>query len=124
MGLNNFDTAMMHLDERFNLLEDKFIENLLIHEEMKLLVYRRGPLVFVFNFHPTNSYTDLRVPVPDTTDYTLELDTDDKDFEGFGRVAKGMRYPLQRVECYGRNQSVLIYLPNRSAQVLAPVWAM
>ena len=123
MGLNNFDKAMMHVDEKFNVLEDKFIENLLTHEEMKLLVYRRGPLVFVFNFHPTNSYSDLRIPVPDTTDYTLELDTDRKEFDGQGRVAEGMKYPIQRVESYGRSQSVQIYLPNRSAQVLAPVWA-
>jgi 1,4-alpha-glucan branching enzyme len=119
-GLNAFDKAMMELDEKFNLLNDKFIEQLLVHEEMKLLVYRRGPLVFVFNFHPTNSYTDLRIPVPDPKDYLLALDTDAKPFEGQGRVAEGMHYPWQHTPCYGRNQSVQIYLPARSAQVLAP----
>ncbi len=56
---------MKQLDETFNLLDDPFIEQLMVHEENKLLVYRRGPLVFVFNFHPTQSYADLRIPVPD-----------------------------------------------------------
>ncbi len=27
----------------------------------KLIALERGDLVFVFNFHPTNSYTDYRV---------------------------------------------------------------
>ena len=27
----------------------------------KLIVVERGDLVFVFNFHPVNSYTDYRV---------------------------------------------------------------
>jgi 1,4-alpha-glucan branching enzyme len=120
-GLNEFDRAMMHLDEKWNLLNDKFIERLMVHEEMKLLAYRRGPLVFVFNFHPTNSYTDLRIPVPDPKDYLLELDTDAKPFEGQGRIAVGTKYPWQKEPCFGREQSVQIYLPSRSAQVLAPV---
>ena len=119
-GLNEFDKAMLHLDEQFNLLDDKFIEQLMVHEDMKLLVYRRGPLVFVFNFHPTNSYSDLRIPVPDPKDYKLELNTDDKRFEGKGRVAESMVYPWQNFGYEGRSQSVQIYLPSRSAQVLSP----
>ena len=38
--------------ESYHLLEDPLIEQLMVHEENKLLVYRRGPLVFAFNFHP------------------------------------------------------------------------
>jgi len=48
------------------------------------------------------------------------LDTDAKPFEGQGRIVPGMAYPWQHVPCFGRNQSVQIYLPSRSAQVLAP----
>jgi 1,4-alpha-glucan branching enzyme len=119
-GLARFDREMLLLDARFNILEDKFIERLMVHEENKLLVYRRGPLVFAFNFHPTQSYADLRIPVPDPADYKLVLDSDEHRFEGFGRVASGVNYPWQNVPYEGRNQSVSIYLPNRSAQVLAP----
>jgi 1,4-alpha-glucan branching enzyme len=119
-GLNRFDKAMLGLDSRFDLLEDKLIEQLMVHEERKLLVYRRGPLVFVFNFHPTQSYPDLRIPVPDPADYKLVLDTDDPQFEGFGRVKPGITYPRQSVGMENRQQSLLLYLPNRSAQVLAP----
>jgi 1,4-alpha-glucan branching enzyme len=92
----------------------------MVHEENKLLVYRRGPLVFAFNFHPTQSYADLRIPVPDPDDYRLVLDSDEDRFEGFNRVARGVVYPRQDVPFGERKQSVSIYLPNRSAQVLAP----
>ena len=121
MGLNNFDRAMQMLDEQFNLLNDPFIEQLACHEDSRQLVFRRGPLVFVFNFHPTESYHDLRIPVPDPRDYRIVLNTDSKQFEGQGLVAEQQTYPKQDVAMYGRGQSVQVYLPARSAQVLAPV---
>ena len=119
-GLNQFDRAMQLLDEKYRLLEDPLIEQLMVHEDDKVLVYRRGPLVFAFNFHPTQSYPDYRIPVPDPADYALVLDTDEPKFEGFGRVAAGMVYPRENVPSHNRAQSIRLYLPNRSAQVLAP----
>ena len=119
-GLNRFDRAMQSLDQEWKLLEDPLIEQLMVHEENKLLVYRRGPSVFALNFHPTQSYPDLRIPVPDPVDYRLVLDSDEQQFEGFGRVASGMTYPREAIESHGRKQSIRLYLPNRSAQVLAP----
>jgi 1,4-alpha-glucan branching enzyme len=122
-GLNTFDAAMQRLDTRFHLLSDKLIEQLVLHEDTRQLVYRRGALVFAVNLHPNESYTGLRIPVPDTEDYRLILNSDDSAFAGAGRgdeSGKG-NYPLQRVPMYGRDQSVQIYLPSRSIQVLAPL---
>ena len=119
-GLNAFDQAMQQIDREFHVLCDHLIEQLALHEDTKQLVYRRGPLVFAFNFHPTNSYADLRIPVPDAADYRVILNTDDPPFGGQGRSPGGTLYPVQSVPMYGRNQSVQIYLPARSAQVLAP----
>jgi 1,4-alpha-glucan branching enzyme len=119
--LQRFDAAMLALDTRFDLLRDPFIEQLVLDEGARLLAYRRGPLVFVYNFHPTASYADLRLPVPDPADYEVILNTDAKAFSGHGRCGDNVvRYPLQSVPMYGRAQSVQIYLPSRSAQVLAP----
>jgi 1,4-alpha-glucan branching enzyme len=120
-GLRNFDQAMMELDEKYHVLTDPFIEQLHIHEENKQLIYRRGPLVFVFNFHASHSYTDWRIPVPDPSDYRVVLNTDAKRFAGPGLVLEPVTYPVQSVPTAGRQQSVQVYLPARSAQVLAPV---
>ncbi len=121
LGLKIFDRAMQCLDEQRHVLQDPFIEQILVHEDSRQLAFRRGPLVFVFNFHPTESYTALRIPVPDPSDYRLILDTDSPVFDGFGRVAGDVVYPRQDVPMYGRNQSIQIYLPCRTAQVLAPI---
>lgn len=120
-ALQRFDAAMMQLDVRFNPLNDPLIEQLYVHEDNKQLVYRRGPLVFVVNLHPSNSYSDWRIPIPDRTDYTLVLNTDSKTLGGHGLAADDMRFPWQDTPAAGRKQSLMIYLPSRSMQVLAPV---
>ena len=119
--LNTFDAALQALDTAYALLPDPLTEQLALHEDTRQLVYRRGALVFAFNFHSTESHPGLRVPIPDPADYRVILDTDAVRFGGWGRVAGGMVYPGQPVPMYGRSQSVQIYLPSRSAQVLAPV---
>ncbi|MBS1704659.1 MAG: alpha amylase C-terminal domain-containing protein [Armatimonadetes bacterium] len=119
--LRDFDRAMLGLDAPFGLLGDPLIEQLAVHEDTRQLVYRRGALVFAFNFHPTESFASLRIPVPDRTDYKVVLDTDQLRFGGHGQVEPGASYPLQDVPMYGRDQSIQVYLPARSAQVLAPV---
>jgi 1,4-alpha-glucan branching enzyme len=120
-GLNAFDAAMQKLDDEWNLLSDPLIEQLACHEDSKQLVYRRGPLVFAFNFHPTASYADLRIPVPDRVDYRLVLDTDAQLFSGHSRIDPQTKYIWQDKQMYGRGQSVQIYLPARSALVLGPL---
>ena len=120
-GLQRFDAAMQKLDQDYHILTDPFIEQLWVHEAVKQLVCRRGPLVLIFNFHPTNSYSDWRIPVPDARDYRLILNTERKDFAGPGLVQEPVTYPLQKVPHAGRQQSIQIYIPARSAQVLAPV---
>jgi 1,4-alpha-glucan branching enzyme len=119
-GLARFDAALQQLDVEYGVLEDPFIEQLLCDETAKLLVYRRGPLVFACNLHPAQSLPDLRIPVPDAADYVPILDTDRPEYEGHGRVAEGVCYPRQDAPLYGRAQSILLYLPARTGQVLAP----
>ncbi len=120
-GLNEFDIAMNRLDVDFAILTDPLMEKLFVHEANKQLVYRRGPLVFVFNFHPTASHSDWRIPVPDACDYRVVLNSDDVRFEGKGLCAINQVYPLQQVASADRKQSLLVYVPARSCQVLAPV---
>ncbi len=120
--LHTFERALMALDTDFRLLTDRLTEQLALHEDTRQLVYRRGPLVFAANLHPTESYADLRVPVPDAASaYRVVLDTDALPYGGWGRVAPDTVYPVQPVPMYSRAQSLQIYLPSRSAQVLAPV---
>lgn len=115
--LNGFDVKMQQLDIEYQLLIDENIELLLIHEDAKQIVFTRGALVFVFNFHPTSSVSDWRIPVPQKSDYRLVLNSDDIEVGGFGAV-ESIHYPWQDVATEGHTQSIQLYVPARSAQVL------
>ena len=110
-GLTNFDQAMMKLDIDYHMLDDPLIEQLALHEDTRQLVYRRGPLVFVFNFHPSESYSGLRIPVPDRADYKLVLNTDAARFSGPGLVDETSTYPWQDVPMYGRSRAFRCICP-------------
>ena len=56
-----FDRAMTHLDKAFGFLSAPHTWVSRKDEGDKVVVVERGDLVFVFNFHPTNSYTDYKV---------------------------------------------------------------
>ena len=120
-GLESFDAAMQRLDVGYHILTDPLIEQLLVHEDTRQLVYRRGSLVFAFNFHPNESFSGLRIPVPDPCDYRHVLDTDTESFDGQGRIEQDGKYVYQPTSMYGRDQSIQIYLPARSALVLTPI---
>ncbi|RYE35893.1 MAG: 1,4-alpha-glucan-branching enzyme, partial [Hyphomicrobiales bacterium] len=72
-------------------------------------------------FHATESYVGLRIPVPDATDYRIVLASDAERFSGPGLTDEAAAMPLQSVPMYGREHSIQIYLPSRTAIVLAPV---
>ena len=118
--LAEFDRAMQELDLRYNLLGQPEWEMLAVHEEQKVLIYRRGPLLFAVNLHPTQSYTDYRFGVPRQADYALVLDTDQLWFGGHANLMPGEVHPWQPVSAHGRPQSIQVYLPARTALVLAP----
>ena len=56
------------------------------HEVDKVLVFERAGLLFVFNFHPTNSFTDYRVGVEEPGEYKIVLSSDEKRFGGFDNI--------------------------------------
>jgi 1,4-alpha-glucan branching enzyme len=119
--LAEFDRALQRLDVDYDLLAQPEWELLHVHEEKKVLAYRRGPLVFAFNFHPTRSHTDYRIGMPTKTDYELILDTDQLWFGGHANLHTGEVYPRQDRPCDHREQSIQVYIPARTALALAPL---
>ena len=95
---------------------------LLANEPDKVLAFIRGELLFVFNFHPTQSYTDYGVIVPPATKWEHLFDSDEVRFGGQGRIAPGQRYEPQLVKA-GEElvQQLKLYLPARTAIVLRHV---
>lgn len=59
--LNNFDRDLNHLDEVYNFSSHPHQIVSEASDDRKLLVCERGALLFVFNFHTTEDYVDLKV---------------------------------------------------------------
>ena len=78
-----------------------------------MIVFERAGLLFVFNFHPTNSFTDYRVGVDVPGTYKIVLSSDDKDFGGFENVDKTVSFETTAMEWNGRKNWVQVCPPDR-----------
>lgn len=84
--LNAFDAAMNLLDEKFSFLASPKQIVSCTDEEKKVIVFERGDLVFVFNFHACNTYEGYKVGCDLPGKYRAALDSDAWEFGGLGRV--------------------------------------
>jgi 1,4-alpha-glucan branching enzyme len=116
-----FEAAMLRLEEAYPWLPSRDCYVSLKHEADKVLVFDRGtaagPLLFVFNFHASASYTGYRIGAPAGGDWELALDSDDRRFSGHGRLRADTVCPASGEPWHDRPHSLLVYSPCRSAQV-------
>ncbi|KAK7054189.1 1,4-alpha-glucan branching enzyme [Favolaschia claudopus] len=119
--LNEFDAAMNNMAGQYGWLEAPKAYVSLKNESDKVLVYERAGLLFVFNFHPTQSYTDFRVGIEVAGKYAVILTSDEKRFGGFDNVGLGGEYLTSPMEWNNRKNFVQVYIPSRTCIVLARV---
>lgn len=112
--LNQFDMAMIQMTKSFNLFNQQFPYKVFDNEVDKVVAFVREKLLFVFNFHPCNSYNDYFLSVP-AGEYEIILDTDDLEYGGLGRNDKSIHH-FTFVD--GDDNKVQMYLPARTAMVL------
>jgi 1,4-alpha-glucan branching enzyme len=118
--LQNFDRDMIGLAVRTGLLEDPWPYLLAEHDADKILAFKRGGLVLVFNFHPTASYVDYRVAAP-AGQYRLILDSDSTIYGGHGRLTPDQTFFTLPVPAWNDSSALSLYLPTRMAVVLQPI---
>jgi 1,4-alpha-glucan branching enzyme len=94
----------------------------LTHNTDKVIVFERGKLVFVFNFHPTNSYTDYKIGTWWESDHLAVLDTDKGRFGGQNRLEwnESNFTPVHKDHWNDRPNAMSIYMPARTAIVFCP----
>ncbi len=113
--LNDFDKAMIRLLKEEDVLALS-AENRWIHQDDKVLIYTKGDMVFIFNFHPTKSFDGYFVPVGKEGTYNVVLSSDDGEFGGFSRVDTSAQYETTTTSAGW--VGFKCYLPNRTAIVL------
>ncbi len=114
--LGNFDVEMIHLLARAGIY-DAPCNHVKTDQADLVIAFERKGLLFVFNFHPVNSYTDYGFAV-DAGKYTTLLSSDQAEFGGFGRYDAAMVHRTAVERSFGFKQNLKLYLPSRTAIVL------
>jgi 1,4-alpha-glucan branching enzyme len=117
-NLAKFDRKMVKLHDDFKILDDLTVNRIYENNADKVIVYMRGELLFVFNFHPNISFTDYGIQVSGR--FRIILDTDDPAFGGFNRIDRKTVYlSLRKAQRNIINAPLYLYLylPSRTALV-------
>ncbi len=120
--LGGFDKAMIHLIGGIEGFEKLPVVNLWDKEGDQVVAYMRGEYVFVFNWNGQQSFPDYGFLAP-SGKYEVVLNTDAKEFAGFGLSDDSVLHFTQGDPLYdGEGKGWLrLYLPARSAMVLKKV---
>ncbi len=114
--LSDFDREMIHLIREFGIYSTH-CNHVKSDQGDLIIAFERQGLLFVFNFHPTQSYTDYGLAV-DAGKYKTLLCTDQPEFGGFGRYDVGVIHRSVVEHSFGWKQNLKLYLPARTAVVL------
>ena len=116
--LRAFDKAMLTLARHHHLLAAGPPRLLHIDDENQVLIFERGGLVFVFNFHVERSIPDYQLPVPKPGRYQVLLNSDRPEFGGFDRLDDGIEYDTLGGGGTAAVPRLRLYLLSRTAVVL------
>jgi 1,4-alpha-glucan branching enzyme len=116
--LARFDHDMIALAKKFKLLDNPGADLLYEHSDHKVTIFERAGLVFAFNFHPHQSYSNYRFEAPPGT-YRMILDSDSPAYGGHNRLIAGQKHhSLLDIVSNRRMHLLSLYLPSRTALVL------
>lgn len=122
--LFEFDAAMAHLDTKYGILQSNQAYVSLKHEIDKVVVFERNGLLFIFNFHPTESFPDYKLGVETAGEYEIVLNSDEEKYGGFNRITdttesgNKITFKTSPEEWNNRSNAIFIYIPSRTALVL------
>lgn len=115
--LSDFDRAMLNLHHKYKFLDEEWPYKLTDNQGDQVLAFRRGELLFVFNFNPSQSFSDYGIRTK-AGKYSMVLNSDAKKFGGFGNIDDSALYIAQRHGGVNGEDWLQLYLPPRTAIVL------
>jgi 1,4-alpha-glucan branching enzyme len=117
--LADFDREMLELMKTVKDYQQTPIQKVWDNEGDQILAFMRQDLVFVFNFNPSQSFTDYGFLVPKGK-YEVALNTDASRFGGFGLADDSLHHSTHFDPLFEKQNKewLKIYIPARSAVVL------
>ncbi|KAL5508118.1 GLC3 [Sanghuangporus vaninii] len=117
--LYHFDAAMNNTESKYGWLSAPQAYVSLKHEGDKVIVFERAGCLFIFNFHPTQSFADYRVGVDLAGEYSVVLSSDEKRFGGHDRIDMSVKHFTTPMAWNNRKNWLHVYIPCRTCMVLA-----
>ena len=112
--LNEFDRDMVSVTKKHNMFNQRMADLMLMKAPEQTCAFYRNNLLFVFNFHSTNSLENVLIPVHQPGEYKVILSSDDKKYGGFGNVKK----QTYSTKVFDGKHYIELYIPARTAFVL------
>lgn len=119
--LNLWDKDMNLTEARFKWLAAQPAYVSCKHEGDKVITFERAGLVFAFNFHHEKSFPDYRIGVATAGKYGVALSTDFEKYNGPGRIKPDEEHFTEPQPWNGRDNSMLVYLPSRTATIFCKI---
>jgi 1,4-alpha-glucan branching enzyme len=119
--LNNFDREMLTFVKTYNVLGALDLHSLWIDNNENIIVFRKGGLIFLFNFHPTNSFPEYGIPTHEAGEYQVVFNSDRDIFGGFSRIPQDIIYKTRKLPDKGNADGVVLYSPSRTVLVIKKI---
>lgn len=117
--LAGFDRDMISAARQYCIFDAPWADLVYEHRDDKVIAFFRNSLLFVFNFHPTASYSDYTFVLPGGR-YSLIMDSDQPKYGGHNRLCEGQLHFTMRYAGDDHDR-ISLYLPSRTALVLQEV---
>jgi 1,4-alpha-glucan branching enzyme len=114
--LARFDRDMITLAKTYGLPGRHPTRLLHEHSDNKIIAFQRGEVLFAFNFNPAQSFDDYRLTAP-PGEHVVILDSDASRYGGHGRIDRSIHHFTMP---HNSDHVISLYLPTRTALVLAP----
>ena len=117
--LGQWDKDMIALIKEQHKFNELSLTVLWEKSDDQVIAYRRGNLVFVFNFHPNKSYSDYGI-LTQPGEYSIVLNSDNPKYGGFNLIDESVPH-FTRADLDSPvpdKQWLQLYIPSRSAFVL------
>jgi len=108
---------MQWTEEKYGWLHSSPAYVSLKHEGDKVIVFERAGLLWIFNFHPTQSFVDYRVGVEYAGTYRIVINTDSGAFGGHDNIKEDTRFFTTPFAWNERKNFLQVYIPTRTAIV-------
>ena len=119
--LAEFDTGMLKHVTKHPVLGAWDLASLWCDDVDKILAFRKGGLIYLFNFNPVRSFEGYELPVIDPGTYRVVFNSDKEAFGGFGRISDSYEYHTENLSNKQCGAGIRIYSPARTVIVLERV---